>query len=109
MKSYPKLTVYPGYPTQGATVFVSLTLKAAAAKYYLAWLDGLTVKYTQITNGQAAVPAGLDGTVYAAVVSSQDPPSASNLVSGFAVVQFPFDSSAVDTTPDNLPKEASKN
>ncbi|EIW62516.1 uncharacterized protein TRAVEDRAFT_62539 [Trametes versicolor FP-101664 SS1] len=109
LRSYPQLTVYPGYPTQGGTVFVSLTLKAAAAKYYLAWLDGLTVQYTPITSGQAAVPAGLDGTVYAAVVSTQDPPSAANLVSGFAVVQFPFDSSAVDTTSENLPKVSTKN
>lgn len=99
--------MYPGYPTQGGTVFVSLTLKAAAAKYYLAWLDGLTVQYTPITSGQAAVPAGLDGTVYAAVVSTQEPPSAANLVSGFAVVQFPFDSSAVEA--ENLPKVSTKN
>ncbi|KAH9851444.1 ferritin-like domain-containing protein [Lenzites betulinus] len=90
--SYPALTVYPGYPTVPGTVSVSLTLKAAAAKYYLAWLDGLAVKYSLITSGQAPVPAGLDGTVYVAVVKTQEPPSAANLVSGFAVVQFPFDS-----------------
>ncbi|KAI0819332.1 ferritin-like domain-containing protein [Trametes gibbosa] len=90
--TYPKLTVYPGYPTADGTVSVSLTLKAAAAKYYLAWLDGLNVKYSLITSGQATVPEGLDGTVYVAVVKTQAPPTAANLVSGFAIVQFPFDS-----------------
>ncbi|KAI0633844.1 ferritin-like domain-containing protein [Trametes polyzona] len=101
-KTYPQLTVYPGSPAKDGTVFVSLTLKANAAKYYLAWLDGLTVKYTPITNGQTTVPDGLDGTVYVAVVSNQQPPSESNLISGFAVVQFPFDSWAVEA--QNIPK-----
>ncbi|KAI0351015.1 hypothetical protein OH77DRAFT_1498721 [Trametes cingulata] len=101
-KTYPALTVYPGYPTADGTVFVSLTLKAAAAQFYLVWLDGLTVRYSPITSGQATVPEGLDGTVYVAVVSSQDPPSTNNLVSGFAIVQFPFSSWTQDN--NSLPK-----
>ncbi|KAI0373546.1 hypothetical protein BV20DRAFT_962732 [Pilatotrama ljubarskyi] len=103
-KTWPALTVYPGYPTADGTVYVSLTLKAAASTFYLAWLDGLTVRYSQITSGQATVPEGLDGTVYVAVVSSQDPPSTNNLVSGFAIVQFPFDSWTSESIP--LPKVA---
>ena len=105
-KTYPELTVYPGYPASSGTVAVSLTLKSAAANFYLAWLDGLTVRYSPIANGQAAVPEGLDGTVYVAVVSSQNPPSASNLVSGLAVVQFPFDSWHTETTSADLPKQS---
>ncbi|KAI0666646.1 ferritin-like domain-containing protein [Trametes maxima] len=93
--SYPALDVYPGDPTAGDIVYVSLLLKALKAPsktFYLAWLDGLDVQYSPIENGQATVPEGLDGTLYVAVVSSQDPPSAKNLVSGYAVVQFPFNS-----------------
>ncbi|KAI0656585.1 ferritin-like domain-containing protein [Cubamyces menziesii] len=107
-KTYPALTVYPGYPAADGTVYVSLTLKAAASTFYLAWLDGLTVQYSPIANGQATVPEGLDGTVYVAVVSSQAPPSDSNLVSGLAVVQFPFDSWATDTDPTDLPKKTAQ-
>ncbi|KAI8994068.1 ferritin-like domain-containing protein [Trametes punicea] len=103
--TYPALTVYPAYPTASGTVYVSLTLKAAGATFYLAWLDGLTVQYSPITSGQATVPVGLNGTVYAAVVSSEQPPSEANLVSGLAIVQFPFDSWSNDTT---IPTDVSK-
>ncbi|KAI0644416.1 ferritin-like domain-containing protein [Trametes meyenii] len=97
IQTYPPLDVYPGDPTAGDIVYVSLLLKAPSKKFYLAWLDGLDVQYSAIENGQATVPDGLDGTLYVAVVSSQDPPSAKNLVSGYAVVQFPFNSKHTET------------
>ncbi|CDO75992.1 hypothetical protein BN946_scf184922.g5 [Trametes cinnabarina] len=105
---YPALTVYPAYPTADGTVFVSLTLKAAAQQFYLAWLDGLLVQYSPIADGQATVPEGLTGTAYAVVVSSPEPPSRDNIASGLAIVQFPFDSYASDTDPGDLPKKASQ-
>ncbi|KAI9059165.1 hypothetical protein FKP32DRAFT_1761145 [Trametes sanguinea] len=106
--SYPDLTITPTYPTADTTVTVGLSLKSSAKQFYLAWLNGLVVQYSPITGGQASVPEGLDGTVYAVVVSSPNPPSTDNIASGAAIVQFPFDSHATDTAPGNLPKKTSR-
>ena len=61
---------------------------------FVVWLDGLDVIYTALSrDGKTIVPQGLAGTVYAAVVSTKSQPvSDSTLVTGFVVVQFPFNS-----------------
>lgn len=106
--SYPALTITPTYPTADTTVTVGLSLKSSVQQFYLAWLNGLIVQYSPITGGQATVPEGLNGTVYAIVVSSPDPPSTDNIASGAAIVQFPFDSHVSDTDPSDLPKVKSR-
>lgn len=81
-------------PKAGQTITLTVTLKSAKTPLYAVWIDGLTYKYTVITNGKTVVPTGLSGTAYVGVVSSQDHPDRDNFVTGFAVVDFPFGSTA---------------
>ena len=63
-------------------------------------MDGLTVVYSALgQDGKATVPEGLMGTVYAVVVSSKEAPSEDNMLSGYALAQFPFDSMAKEEGP----------
>ena len=81
-------------PAPGSTITLTVTLKSAKSPLYAVWLDGVSETYTDITDGKTTVPHGLSGTVYVGVVSSKDHPDRDNFVTGFAVVDFPFDSSA---------------
>ncbi|EIW53221.1 uncharacterized protein TRAVEDRAFT_173904 [Trametes versicolor FP-101664 SS1] len=90
----PGLKVSDSTPKAGQTITLTVTLKSAKTPLYAVWIDGLTYKYTVITNGKTVVPTGLSGTAYVGVVSSQDHPDRDNFVTGFAVVDFPFGSTA---------------
>ncbi|KAH9903224.1 ferritin-like domain-containing protein [Cubamyces lactineus] len=90
----PGLKVSDSTPTPGGTITLTVTLKSAKSPLYAVWLDGVSETYTEITDGKTTVPHGLSGTVYVGVVSSKDHPDRDNFVTGFAVVNFPFDSSA---------------
>lgn len=54
--------------------------------------------YTDIAaDGSTTVPGGLLGIIYVATVSSKETPSDDNLVSGFALIAYNFDSSVDDS------------
>jgi hypothetical protein len=81
----------------GDMVSVKYTSKSNAPKTYLAFYSGLNVLFSEISNGQAMVPANLTnaGTVYAAVVSNNTgTPSDSQTLSGLAILSFPFNAEA---------------
>ncbi|KAI0357741.1 hypothetical protein OH77DRAFT_1295083 [Trametes cingulata] len=94
----PSLKVSDTTPKPGQNVTLTVTLDKSKSKkttaLYAAWLDGLNYMYTDINNDKTTVPHGLSGTVYLGIVSSKDHPDRDNFVTGFTVVQFPFDSSA---------------
>ncbi|KAI0357753.1 hypothetical protein OH77DRAFT_1296187 [Trametes cingulata] len=98
VKSFPALKITNSSPAHGSEVSVKYGKSKDAThgdSAYVAWLDGLDVFYTKLgKDGKTKVPEGLMGTVYAAVVKSEEPPSDDNMLSGFVVVQFPFDSRA---------------
>ncbi|KAI0634569.1 ferritin-like domain-containing protein [Trametes polyzona] len=97
VKSFPALKLSSSSPAHGAQVVATYSPsgQTQSGQEYVAWLDGLQVVYTPLgKDGKTNVPDGLMGTVYAAVVSSQETPSDSNMLSGFAAVQFPFNSQA---------------
>ncbi|KAH9848098.1 ferritin-like domain-containing protein [Lenzites betulinus] len=95
---FPALQLSTSSPAHGSTI--TATYKPAGAtppsgSAFVAWLDGLQVLYTPLgKGGETTVPANLTGTAYAAVVNAKEPPSDENMLTGFAVVQFPFDSRA---------------
>ncbi|KAI0773001.1 ferritin-like domain-containing protein [Trametes elegans] len=90
----PALKVSDSTPTPGSTITLTVSLKSAKSPLYAVWVDGLTYTYTEIKDGKTTVPKGLSGTAYVGVVSSKEHPDRDNFVTGFAVVEFPFDSSA---------------
>ena len=54
--------------------------------------------YTDIAaDVSTTVPGGLLGIIYVATVSSKETPSDDNLVSGFALIAYNFDSSVDDS------------
>nr|VWO95340.1 Exopolygalacturonase (ExoPG) (EC (Galacturan 1,4-alpha-galacturonidase) (Poly(1,4-alpha-D-galacturonide)galacturonohydrolase) [Ganoderma boninense] len=96
----PALTLSNSTPEPGSTVNFSFPQAnfTSGTPYYAAWLDGLNVTYTDIAaDGSTTVPGGLLGIVYVATVSSQETPSDSNLVSGFALIAYDYDSSTDDS------------
>lgn len=106
--AYPQLPIIPlpslslsnPAPQPGETVTFSFPQAdfTSGKQYYAAWLDGLTVTYTDIAaDGSTKVPGGLLGIVYVATVCSKDTPSDDNLVSGFALLTYDFDSSIDDS------------
>ncbi|KAI0649789.1 ferritin-like domain-containing protein [Trametes meyenii] len=88
----PGLKVSNSKPNPGDTIKLEVKLGSSKKTLYAAWLDGLDVKYTKITDNKTKVPQGLSGTVYVGVVSSKERPDRDNLVTGFTTVEFPFDS-----------------
>ncbi|PCH36761.1 hypothetical protein WOLCODRAFT_134335 [Wolfiporia cocos MD-104 SS10] len=97
--TFPALTVSETSPQPGSTITISFNNANNVSPTYLAWFNGLEVVFTNIdTNGAAQVPSGLHGTVYVGVVSSdQTPLSDADMVSGLAIMQFPYDSMASET------------
>ena len=100
VQAHPALNVSSGAPAAGQDVTFAFDRSQVAgnATLSVAWLDGLNVTYSDLgAQGNTTVPGGFAGTVYAAVVSSREQaPSDANLVSGFAVLQFPFSSSVTN-------------
>ncbi|CDO71959.1 hypothetical protein BN946_scf184940.g106 [Trametes cinnabarina] len=96
--TFPALTISTGTPAPGATVSLKFTLpqgQAQPANTYVAWLNGLDVLYSDLAkDGTTSVPAGLAGVVFATLVSSKAAPNDTNMMTGFTIVQFPFDSFA---------------
>ena len=107
VQAHPALTISNAAPAAGEQVTFTYNRSPARAVArddadadrrprgkFVVWLDGLDVIYTALSrDGKTIVPQGLAGTVYAAVVSTKSAPvSDATLVTGFAVVQFPFNS-----------------
>ncbi|KAI0672131.1 ferritin-like domain-containing protein [Trametes maxima] len=93
--TFPALTISKTSPAEGSRIAIQYDGVASDGEKYVAWLDGLQVVYTTIgKDGKTKVPQDLDGTVYAVVVKSKETPKDETMLSGFAVVQFPFDSRA---------------
>ncbi|KAI0634580.1 ferritin-like domain-containing protein [Trametes polyzona] len=90
----PTLTISDSTPAPGDTISLTIALKGAKSPRYAIWLDGIRTVYSEITNGKTVVPSGLSGTVFVGVVPSKDAADRDNLITGFAVVDFPFDSNA---------------
>ncbi|EIW62541.1 uncharacterized protein TRAVEDRAFT_42899 [Trametes versicolor FP-101664 SS1] len=101
VKTFPPLTLSEAAPAHGALVgltFTKPTGAQASAPAFVAWFDGLSVVFSNVTaDGQTVVPPGLEGTVFAALTSvNSGMPTDDTLLSGFTFAQFPFDSH-VDT------------
>lgn len=67
---------------------------------FLAYFDGLNVTYSSIDeNGVTTIPDGLHGMVYVVVVDDDTKvPDETTMLTGFAILQFPFTSA--DPDPD---------
>ncbi|KAI0768831.1 ferritin-like domain-containing protein [Trametes elegans] len=101
VKLFPALTLSNGAPAHGSPVtltFDGAKSTSGAGKAFAAWLSGLNVVYSDVAaDGSTTVPDTLEGTAFVAVVSSKaEPPSDDNLLSGFAIAEFPFDSHATE-------------
>ncbi|TBU48032.1 ferritin-like domain-containing protein [Dichomitus squalens] len=101
VKELPSLTLSNTQPALGDTINLSFPNADFnnGTQYYAAWLDGLTVQYTDINanGGSTKVPNNLQGIVYVAIVSSKETPSDDNLVSGLALIAYDFDSKTNNT------------
>ncbi|KAL1945697.1 hypothetical protein VTO73DRAFT_1699 [Trametes versicolor] len=100
VKAFPTLSLSDATPKHGKSVGFAFTPAAgqqASTTQYVAWLSGLDIVYSDLKDGKTTVPANLRGTVFAVAVSSKDvAPNDDNMLSGFAIAEFPFVSSAVD-------------
>ncbi|KAI0819856.1 ferritin-like domain-containing protein [Trametes gibbosa] len=98
VKTFPTLQLSSSSPSHGSSITVTYKPSGETTPgktAYVAWLDGLQVVYTKLgKGGKTTVPANLTGTAYAAVVNAKEPPNDENMLTGFTVVQFPFDSRA---------------
>lgn len=97
------LTVTPAAPAPGATVTLKFTQPANAdtSSLFLAFLRGQQPQFSPIKSSgdgtfTATVPQGLQGTIYAAVVSDNTAAATADasLLTGLAMFEFPFDSFA---------------
>ncbi|GJE93668.1 ferritin-like domain-containing protein [Phanerochaete sordida] len=88
----PALALAPAAPAAGATAKFTYdhTAVTAPGPLFAAWFDGVGVQYTDLAaDGSAGVPAGLQGTVYAAVVADKaGSPTAQKLLTGLATFQI---------------------
>ncbi|OCH86726.1 hypothetical protein OBBRIDRAFT_806564 [Obba rivulosa] len=97
--AFPMLTVTPSKSlAQGSTVDLKFDNPNKTTPLYAAWYSGLQVTYTIVDTSAntTTVPDNLDGTVYVGVVSNKQtgPTSDAGMVTGLAILQFPFPSSA---------------
>ncbi|KZT04916.1 uncharacterized protein LAESUDRAFT_737718 [Laetiporus sulphureus 93-53] len=93
----PVLAVSSMSPQPGSTISLTFNNPNKASPTFLAWLSGLEVVFTPIDDASwnTVVPDGLHGTVYVGVVSSEKMPIGDDqMVTGLAIMQFPFDSMA---------------
>ncbi|KAI0326830.1 hypothetical protein GY45DRAFT_56731 [Cubamyces sp. BRFM 1775] len=97
IQTFPALTLTSSGSTVSPGNTVSISFDKRPANASVAWLSGLDIVYSDLDgSGKTTVPQGLMGTVFATVVSSKDAPSDTNMLSGFAIVQIPFDSRAAN-------------
>ena len=98
--TFPALTVSNGSPHWGDEITVSWDEDNFDCEPSLAYFDGLNVTYSSIdSSGTTTVPDGLHGTVYVVVVDdSTKVPDETTMLTGFAILQFPFTS--MDADPD---------
>ncbi|KAI0666652.1 ferritin-like domain-containing protein [Trametes maxima] len=97
VKSFPALTLSNPTPSVGASVSFRFDGSTRVSTAYVAWLQGLGVVYSDLdANWKTTVPSGLKGTTFATVVNDKNAaPNDANMLSGFAIVQFPFDSQSM--------------
>ncbi|KAH8111505.1 ferritin-like domain-containing protein [Phellopilus nigrolimitatus] len=94
--AFPALTVAEnGTPVApGKSAKVAYTDNGSGDRY-LAFMSGLNTKYAKIDgNQQVTIPAGLQGTVYAVVTSSNQAVMDASTIAGPAILSFPFPASA---------------
>ncbi|KAI0373538.1 hypothetical protein BV20DRAFT_742670 [Pilatotrama ljubarskyi] len=95
VKTFPPVTISDAAPAHGSPVALTFTKPQGTqlAGAQVAWLSGLGAVFSDLNaDGKTTVPPGLNGTVFAAVVSDKNVPTDSNMITGFTIVQFPFDS-----------------
>jgi len=92
----PALSVSNASPWPGSTIQLTFDNSDNADAAYVVWLNGLEAVFTPLDgSGQTTVPDGLHGTTYVGVVTSEQTPlDDASMVTGLAIVQMPFDSTA---------------
>jgi len=95
----PALSISNASPWAGSTLALTFSNPNNVSPLYAAFYDGLEVIFASIDgSGNTVVPSGLQGTVYVGVVSSnQMPLTDSQMVTGLAIMQLPFNSMAEGT------------
>lgn len=93
VKTLAPFSISEAAPAHGAVVGLTFTQPQgaqASAPAFVAWLSGLGVVFSDVTaDGKTTVPPGLEGTVFAALTSSnQGPLTDDTLLSGFTFVEF---------------------
>ncbi|KAF8598925.1 hypothetical protein BDV93DRAFT_592544 [Ceratobasidium sp. AG-I] len=99
VEQFPALTVKTASYKAGDTVSILFDeARANGAKTYVSFLSGLTQTVIPVTGSgksqKVKIPAGLMGTVYAVVTTSDKAVTDENTVAGPTVLMFPFTSSA---------------
>jgi len=88
-------TAFPPLTISESGSVATLTFNGSSTDgLFLALLSGLTTQFMPITNGQATLPAGLQGTVYAVVSKNGTAVSDPDTVAGPAILEFNFPSQA---------------
>ncbi|EJF59869.1 hypothetical protein DICSQDRAFT_148200 [Dichomitus squalens LYAD-421 SS1] len=99
----PRLSFNTTMPDPGSFVKVQVSGLNYTEPKYLAWLSGPSVFYTDVRHDMvAAVPAGLQGLSYVALVSNTTATDLDNdLLSAFTYVDFVFSSYASNPGPSS--------
>lgn len=100
MQTFPALTITPASPVMGQNISVSYKSTTGApenAPTYMAWYHDMRTTFTLIhTDGVTTVPDGLRGTVFAGVVRNKTTTTSdATMLSGLAIVTFPYSSYAI--------------
>ncbi|OSD00980.1 hypothetical protein PYCCODRAFT_1445926 [Trametes coccinea BRFM310] len=90
----PTLKVSDPTPKAGQTITLTFQPGSSASPLYAAWANGLNYTYTEVNNNKTTVPHGLTGTVFVGLVTNMTRPDRDTFATGWAAVDFPFDSSA---------------
>lgn len=92
-QAFPKLTA-TGTMSPGKTIQLAYTDSGSGARY-LALFSGLNTVFAPInSNKKVKIPQGLQGTVYAVVVSNGTTVTDASTIAGVAILDMPFTSSA---------------
>ncbi|KAI9069037.1 hypothetical protein FKP32DRAFT_1608570 [Trametes sanguinea] len=94
LATLPTLKISNPTPKAGDSITLTFEPGSSASPLYALWADGLNYTFTDVNNNQTTVPDGLSGTVYVGVVTAKGAPNRTTFASGWAPVDFPFDSSA---------------
>ncbi|EPQ53145.1 hypothetical protein GLOTRDRAFT_46095, partial [Gloeophyllum trabeum ATCC 11539] len=102
VKAFPGLTISPSMPKAGSTIKVAVD-KFDTVGMFMAYYSGLSVLSSEIQNGETVIPEGLQGVVFAGVVSeksTQDKtPTDETMKSGLVAIDFGLPADAKDTSP----------